>query len=72
MPLHLIKTQQPRHNKRAESPRPEDMLQCHRCGGREVTEAKIGVVLKSGKPRGGTKVLLCAQCGRSGERVVLA
>ena len=71
MPLHLIKTPQPRR-KRAADPRPEGMVQCPRCGGREVTEAKVGVILKAGKPSGGTKVLLCAQCGRKGERVVLA
>jgi hypothetical protein len=48
------------------------LLECQRCHGREVFETKIGVALIDGKPRGGTKVLCCAQCQRKGERVVLA
>ncbi len=52
-------------------PKPATMVQCHRCGGREVIETKIGVLMKNGKPTGGTKVLLCAQCFMRGERVTL-
>jgi hypothetical protein len=52
-------------------PKPATMVQCHRCGGREVIETKIGVMMKDGKPTGGTKALLCAQCFMKGERVVL-
>lgn len=48
------------------------MLECRRCGGREVIETRIGVLYVDGKPRGGTKMLLCAECQRRGERVVLA
>jgi len=48
------------------------MIQCHRCGGREVIEAKVGMVLKNGRPQGGTKTILCATCHRQGDRVVLA
>ncbi len=52
-------------------PKPAAMLQCHKCGGREVVQAKAGVLAKGGKPVGGTKVLLCAMCFARGERVVL-
>lgn len=52
-------------------PKPGAMVQCHRCGGREVIETKIGVILKDGKPTGGTKQLLCAGCLMRGERVVV-
>jgi hypothetical protein len=48
------------------------MLQCNRCGGREVLELKTGVMLEGGKPKGGTKQLVCANCYMKGERVVLA
>ena len=47
------------------------IIQCHRCGGREVIETKIGMVSKDGKPTGGTKQLLCVGCLLRGERVVL-
>lgn len=47
------------------------MIQCHRCGGREVFETRIGMLYKNGKPTGGTKQLLCAGCFMRGERVVL-
>lgn len=52
--------------------KPPSMIQCHRCGGREVIQTKIGMLLKDGKPTGGTKQLLCAPCFMKGERVVLA
>jgi hypothetical protein len=67
--MHIVKGA----NKRARStdPKPAAMLQCRRCGGREVIEAKIGVSLEGGKAQGGTKVLLCALCLLKGERVVL-
>lgn len=54
------------------APKPDAMLQCPRCAGREVVETKTGVVLREGKPRGGTKQYLCAGCLTRGERVVLA
>lgn len=53
------------------APKPVGMIQCHRCGGREVIETKIGMLLKNGKPQGGTKQLLCALCFMKGQRVVL-
>lgn len=52
-------------------PKPAAMIQCHRCGGREVIETKTGVMRKNGKPSGGTKQLLCAGCFMKGERVVV-
>lgn len=52
-------------------PKPATMIQCQRCGGREVIETKIGVMRKNGKPSGGTKQLLCAGCFMKGERVVV-
>lgn len=52
--------------------KPAAMIQCHRCGGREVIEAKVGMVIKNGRPQGGTKTILCATCHRQGDRVVLA
>lgn len=52
-------------------PKPAAMVQCHRCGGREVMETKTGVLMKDGKPIGGTKALLCVGCMLRGERVVI-
>ena len=46
-------------------PRPPDMPQCHRCGGREYVETKIG----AGK--NATKQRLCFLCAMRGERVVM-
>jgi hypothetical protein len=54
------------------APKPAAMLQCNRCGGREVLELKTGVMLEDGKPKGGTKQLVCATCYMKGDRVVLA
>ena len=52
-------------------PKPASMIQCHRCGSREVLEVKIGMIYKAGKAQGGTKQVLCASCFMRGERVVL-
>ena len=52
-------------------PKPASMIQCHRCGSREVIETKIGMIYKNGKAQGGTKQILCASCFMRGERVVL-
>jgi hypothetical protein len=51
--------------------KPPAMIQCHRCGGREVIETKTGVMLKNGKYSGGTKQFLCVSCLLRGERVTL-
>lgn len=53
-------------------PKPKEMLQCPRCGGRELIETKIGVMYRDGKTSGGTKQLLCSLCLMRGERVVVA
>jgi hypothetical protein len=47
------------------APRPSAMPQCHRCGGREYVETKIG----AGK--GATKQRVCFLCAMKGERVVM-
>lgn len=52
-------------------PRVPDVIQCHRCTGMEVIEARLGVMWVNGRAKGGTKVLLCASCLLKGERVVL-
>lgn len=54
------------------APKPVAMLQCNRCGGREVIVTRIGVIFENGKTKGGTKQVLCATCYVKGERVVLA
>ena len=53
-------------------PKPPTMVQCHRCGGREVIETKIGVLMKNGKPTGGTKTMICVGCLLGGHRVVVS
>lgn len=57
-----------RIKKTARSP---DLIQCHRCGAREVLPLTTGAVLKNGKVSGGTTVHVCAACFLKGERVVL-
>lgn len=69
-PAPDVPTERVRKRVRA-MPKPAELIQCRRCGGREVIEAKIGMVLKDGRPSGGTKVLLCAGCHRRGERLVV-
>lgn len=52
-------------------PKPADIAQCPRCGGRELIEAKSGVTIRRGKASGGTKCFLCVLCLARGERVVV-
>ena len=47
------------------APKPRAMPQCHRCGGREYVETKIGI----GKTA--TKQRLCFLCAMKGERVIM-
>ncbi len=47
------------------------MIQCPRCAGREFIETKTGVLLKGGKPTGGTKALVCVTCLGNGHRVAI-
>lgn len=51
--------------------KPMPLIECPRCAGHEVIETKVGVMMKSGKPTGGTKQLICATCAIKGERVVV-
>lgn len=52
--------------------RPACMLQCHRCGCRELIATVTGAEYINGRARGGVKSLLCAGCNRKGERVVVS
>lgn len=75
MSLKLVPAAEPtpteRVRQRVRANKPATMLQC-RCGGREMIETKTGVLLKGGKPTGGTKQIICAACMLKGERVVVA
>lgn len=76
-PFHVIEgTSEPTNTakiKQARKERPDaaHLLSCHRCGGNEVIETKVGMIYKNGKAQGGTKQILCAGCFMSGQRVVL-
>lgn len=80
MTLHLVpdapkpaETEKDKIIKKIKSyPKPAEMVQCHRCAGREVIETKVGVLSTAKGWKGGTKVLLCALCFMRGERTVLA
>ena len=76
MPLKLVPVAEPSPAEKARQrvramPKPACMVQCNRCGGREVIETKTGVEYVGGKTRGGTKQLYCAACFMKGERVLL-
>lgn len=58
-------------NRIKKHPKPPAMIQCHRCGCREVLELKAGVLFQNGKTKGGVKQIVCASCFMRGERVVL-
>ena len=47
------------------APKPRAMPQCHRCGGREYVETKIGI----GKTA--TKQRVCFLCAMKGERGIM-
>lgn len=51
--------------------KPDEMLDCPRCSGREFIETKTGILLRNGKPTGGTKALICVACLTNGERVLI-
>jgi hypothetical protein len=76
MTLHIVPPIQkpdPAANTRAKrASKPAEMLQCVRCGGREVTETLIGASVQAGKLKGGTRQIICVGCMLKGERVVLA
>ena len=75
MTLHLIpaapKPDDPPNSRAKRASKPADMLQCPRCGGREVTQTLIGAMLVAGKLKGGTRQIVCFGCMLKGERVVL-
>jgi len=51
--------------------KPAAVIDCHRCGGREVIETRIGLMARNRRASGGTRQYLCALCFMRGERVVL-
>lgn len=53
-------------------PKPPTVLQCPRCGGRDVLELRTGAMVRNRKVVGGTKQVVCAHCYMKGERVMLA
>ena len=77
MPLHVVPKQAtPRKPSRTPKldkvPRLVEILECHRCRGREVIQTVIGATMVKGKLKGGTPQVLCACCLLNGDRVVLA
>lgn len=73
--LHSVPKPPPpaKPNERAKkASKPADMLQCPRCGGREVIETVIGAMIQAGKLKGGTRQIICVGCLLNGERVVVA
>jgi hypothetical protein len=52
-------------------PRPDGMLQCPRCGCREVLNTQAGVIITKGRRKPGTKIAIdeCAQCWKAGLHV---
>jgi len=77
-PFHVIQgSQEPTSTSklkqaRKANPAAAHPFRCHRCGGGEIIETKVGMIFKNGKPQGGTKQYLCGHCFMKGERVVLA
>jgi 4-hydroxy-3-methylbut-2-en-1-yl diphosphate synthase IspG/GcpE len=76
MTLHLIppapKPEEPVNNRAKRASKPADMIQCPRCGGREVMETVIGAMIQARKLKGGTRQIICVGCLLNGERVVVA
>lgn len=52
-------------------PKPAEMVQCPRCGGREFIETITGALKRGGKRVGGSKALICVTCLASGARVAI-
>jgi len=73
--LHLIpaapKPDDPPNSRAKKASKPADMIQCPRCGGREVMETVIGAMIQARKLKGGTRQIICVGCLLKGERVVL-
>jgi hypothetical protein len=51
--------------------KPADMVACPRCSGREFTETRTGVLMRNGKPTGGTRAMICTACLAQGQRVAI-
>lgn len=75
MSLHLIPPipapDEPVNNRAKKASKPADMLQCPRCGGREVIETVIGAMVQARKLKGGARAIVCVGCLMRGERVVV-
>lgn len=77
--LHVIEGTPPpdtvkervRANRRAD-PNPAGVLQCRRCGSREMIEVRSGATLRNGRLSGGTVQILCASCYAKGDRAIVA
>ncbi|MES2262110.1 MAG: hypothetical protein V4724_26615 [Pseudomonadota bacterium] len=59
------------NTRRKRAAKPEEVLQCRRCSGREVIETVIGASVQGGKLKGGTRQIICVTCMLKGERVLL-
>lgn len=51
---------------------PSSIIRCHRCSSNAVIVVKLGMHFSNGKPAGGQKSHICAQCFQQGEYVVVA
>lgn len=71
MKLHVVKSAEGGQNTRQRRVRSGNMLECHRCGGREVLLTRIGAHDNAGRLVGGTVQGLCAVCFLDGQRVVI-
>lgn len=47
------------------------VVQCPRCGCREVIETRQGATMTDGRLTGGVRAVCCAACWLKGERVVI-
>lgn len=74
MALHIVPpapAPDPSPLKSRKASKPAEMIQCPRCGGREVMETIIGAVMQARKLKGGTRQIVCVGCLLRGERVVV-
>lgn len=62
---------EPVNSRAKKASKPADMIQCPRCGGREVIETVIGALIQARKLKGGTRQLICVGCMLKGERIVI-
>lgn len=74
--LHIVppipKPDEPVNNRAKRASKLPNMIQCPRCGGREVIETVLGAMVQARKLRGGTRQIVCFGCLLKGERVVVA